>query len=198
MYVDADWAGCEKTRRSTTGYLATLYGSPINWCSKRQATTAASTMEAEYIAASEATKDTIWLRNLLGELGLIQDRPTTVYVDNQAAIRLAGNPSTHSRSKHIDIRHHIIRERVEMRDIDISYIETAKQRADVLTKPLGGPQHALALKAVRLEKLENRDKNWETGRDRNYGGRDERDLDDELEGQNDGEVVKGSVKGRPI
>ena len=68
----------------------------------------------------------------------------------------------------------------------------------MLTKPLGGPQHALALKAVRLEKLENRDKNWETGRDRKDGGSDERDLDDELEGQNDGEVVKGSVKGRPI
>ena len=157
MYVDADWAGCEKTRRSTTGYMAILYGSPINWCSRRQQTTAASTMEAEYIAGAEATKDVIWLRNFLDEIGLTQKCPTTLFIDNQAAIRLAGNPSTHARSKHIDIKHHIIRERVEIGDIVLEYVETGKQRADVFTKPLGGPQHAVAVKSMRLEKLENRD-----------------------------------------
>ena len=151
MYVDADWAGCESTRRSTTGYLAFLYGSPINWCSRRQQTTAASTMEAEYIAGAEATKDVIWLRSLLTELGVDQAGPTRLYCDNQAAIRLTGNPSTHARSKHIDIKHHIIRERVEMGDIEIRYIETAKQRSDCLTKPLSGPQHAVAVKQLRLD-----------------------------------------------
>jgi len=83
-----------------SGYLATLYGSPINWCSKRQATTAASTMEAEYIAASEPTKDIIWLRNLLGELGLIQDRLqlctsiTKRHFDLQATLPLIPAPNT--------------------------------------------------------------------------------------------------------
>ncbi len=136
-------------------------------------------MEAEYIAASGATKDVVWLQNLLGELGLVQEGPTTLYVDNQAAIRLASNPSTHSRSKHIEIWHHIIRERVEMRDINISHIDTTKQRADVLTKPLGGPQHNLALKAVRLEKLEKLE-----DRDKNVGdgGSDEKGSDREDEG----------------
>ena len=87
MYIDADWAGCESTRRSTTGYLAMLYGSPINWCSRRQQTTAASTMEAEYIAGAEATKDVIWLRSLLTELKVDQTTgPTRLYCDNQAAI----------------------------------------------------------------------------------------------------------------
>ena len=150
MYVDADWAGCEATRRSTTGYLAMLYGSPINWCSRRQQTTAASTMEAEYIAGAEATKDIVWLRNLLQELGLPQPGPTHLFCDNQAAIRLTGNPSTHARSKHIDIKHHIMRERVETGDIEVKYLETSKQRADCLTKPLGGPRHAVAMKELRL------------------------------------------------
>ena len=68
--------------RSTTGYITTFYGSHINWCSERQATTAASTLEAEYIAASEATKDVIWLQNLLGELGLAQKDLTTLHMDN--------------------------------------------------------------------------------------------------------------------
>ena len=171
MYVDADWAGCDRTRRSTTGYIAKIYSSPINWCSRRQQTTAASTMEAEYIAGAEATKDVIWLRNLLAEIGLTQNGATTLFIDNQAAIRLAGNPSTHARSKHIDIKHHIIRERVEMGDIVLEYIDTAKQCADAFTKPLGGPQHAVAIKAMRLEKLEDR-----------------------TERIRDGEVVKGSVE----
>ena len=117
MYVDANWAGCEATRRSTAGYLAMLYGSPINWCSCRQQTTAASTMEAEYIAGVEATKDVIWLRSLLTELGIEQTGPKQLYCDNQAAIRLTGNPSTHARSKHIDVKHHIICECVEMGEI---------------------------------------------------------------------------------
>ena len=108
-------------------------------------------MEAEYIAGAEATKDVIWLRSLLTELGVDQTGPTRLYCDNQAAIRLTGNPSTHARSKHIDIKHHIIRERVEMGEIDIRYIETAKQRSDCLTKPLGGPQHAVAVKQLRLD-----------------------------------------------
>lgn len=151
MYVDADWAGCEASRRSTTGYLAMLYGSPINWCSRRQQTTAASTMEAEYIAGAEATRDVVWLRSLLKELGINQNFPTPLFIDNQAAIRLAGNPSTHARSKHIDIKHHIIRERVEMGDLELKYVETARQRADGLTKPLGGPQHATCIKVLRLE-----------------------------------------------
>ena len=116
MYVGADWAGCVKTRRSTTGYMAMLYGSPINWCSRPHQTLGASSMEAEYIAGAEAIKDVVWLRNLLTQMGLVQKDPTSVFVDNQAAICLTGNHSTHARSRHIDIRHLIIRERAEMGD----------------------------------------------------------------------------------
>ena len=90
-------------------------------------------MEAEYIAGAEAVKDIVWLRSLLAELGLKQDGSTRLFMDNQAAMRLAGNPGTHTRSKHIEIKHHIIRERIESGDVDLEYIETTKQRADSFT-----------------------------------------------------------------
>ena len=156
MYVDADWGGYVDTRRSTTGYVAYFNSSPISWASRRQATVAQSSMEAEYVAAAEATREIIWLRSLLGELGLGQDGPTPMFVDNQTAIRLSSNPSTHARSKHIDIKHHLVREHVEFGTIKLNYIETAKQRADALTKALGGPKHAsnvLRLRLARYGKL---------------------------------------------
>ncbi|UOH84133.1 hypothetical protein LQV05_000927 [Cryptococcus neoformans] len=101
-------------------------------------------MEAEYIAASEATREVIWLRNLLQELYLPQVGPSTLLVDNEAAINLSKNPLLHGKSKHIDIRYHVIRERVELGDLTVEYIPTAQQRADVFTKPLGGPAHGAA------------------------------------------------------
>ncbi|UOH81729.1 hypothetical protein LQV05_004409 [Cryptococcus neoformans] len=152
-YSDADWAGCGQTARSTTGYVTYFCGSPISWCSKRQRTTASSTMEAEYIAASEATREVIWLRNRLQELYLPQVGPSTLLVDNEAAINLSKNPLSHNKSKHIDVRYHVFRERVELGDITVEYIPTDKQRADVFTKALGGPAHGVAIRALRMEKI---------------------------------------------
>jgi hypothetical protein len=157
-YVDADWAGCLKTRRSTTGYVSYLFGGAINWMSRRQATVAASTMEAEYIAGAEASNDILWLRNLLTELGMNLDLPTVMRIDNQSAIQLASNPSTHARSKHIDIKHHILRERVDKGILELEYIESKKNRADILTKALSGPLHLNHLNGLRLVAIDNEDK----------------------------------------
>jgi transposase InsO family protein len=140
-WVDADWAGCRDTRRSTTGYVFKINGSAITWCSRRQQTVASSTVEAEYIATAEAAREAIWLRNLLKELGFKSLSSTLLHVDNQGALRLALNPSTHQRTKHIDIKHHLIRELVESGTIDLEYVPTQKQEADILTKALPGPQH---------------------------------------------------------
>ena len=148
--MDSDWAGCTKTRRSTTGYVSYLFGSAINWTSRRQATVSASTMEAEYIAAAEATQDIRWLRSLLAELGMAVDSPTILRIDNQSAIRLANKPSTHARSKHIDIKHHIIRERVQDGTVELEYIESKKNRADILTKALSSPLHLEHIHGLRL------------------------------------------------
>jgi len=141
-WVDADYAGCPDTRRSTTGHVFQLWGSTIAWTSKRQATVAQSTLEAEYIAAAEAAREAIYLRGLLAELKVdVLKRETTLYCDNKGAISLAENPGVHQRSKHIEVRHHFIREQVENRVLKLEYIKSDAQTADILTKPLPGPRH---------------------------------------------------------
>lgn len=153
-YSDADWAGDISTRRSTSGYVFSIGTGPISWSSKRQSTVSLSTCEAEYIGQTQATKEAVWLRNLLAELTYMNERdiPTTIiYGDNQGAIALAKNPKFHGRSKHIDIQHHYVREKVEDRTVGLKYIETSKQIADGLTKPLSKVPFLQFRKALGLQ-----------------------------------------------
>ena len=115
-YVDSDYANCEDTRRSTTGFIFLLNGTPISWKSARQKLVTGSTCEAEYVAAYEASKEAIWLKWLLLDINSTGDgtAPIPLYVDNKAARDLAENPTQHERTKHIDIKFHFIRERVQM------------------------------------------------------------------------------------
>lgn len=106
------------------------------WSSKRQATVSLSTTEAEFIAASEATKEAIWLRKLLFDFGHPCVEPTPLYVDNQSAIKLSKNSEFHPRSKHIDVRYQFICEKPRNDEIDTRYIKSGDQYADALTKPL--------------------------------------------------------------
>lgn len=135
-FCDADYAGDIDTRRSTTGYVFTLGGGAISWSSRLQPTVAASTTEAEYMAAAYAIKEGLWLRTLLSELGL-DTSTVTIRADNQSAIKLLKNPVFSMRSKHIDIIYHFARERVMRKDITFKYISTNEMVADILTKPLG-------------------------------------------------------------
>jgi len=134
-YCDADFAGDLDTRRSTSGYAFTLHGGAVSWGSKVQPTVAASTMEAEYMAAAVAAKEAVWLRRLLGELKE-QTPPVHMRCDNQSALKLIDNPCGTARSKHIDVTHHFVRDRVRSGDLVFSYIPTAQMVADVLTKAL--------------------------------------------------------------
>ncbi len=106
MYTDADWAGDKETRRSTSGYVALLNGSAVSWSSKRQTTVAQSSCEAEYIAASESTKEAVWIGRFLKEVHQVHIYPILLYCDNQGSIALAKNPENHQRTKHIDVRYH--------------------------------------------------------------------------------------------
>ena len=101
-FVDSDYAGCVDTRRSTTSWIYTFAGSAISWRSVLQDCTSISTTEAEYVAASEACKEAIWLSRLVGEFGLEQKIPV-LHCDSQSAIALAKNPVFHARTKHIDV-----------------------------------------------------------------------------------------------
>ena len=134
-FCDADYAGDIDTRRSTTAYVFLLGQGAVSWSSRLQPTVAASTTEAEYMAAAYAIKEGLWLRTLLNDLGL--KIPTvTINADNQGAIKLLKNPVFSVRSKHIDVIHHFARERVARNDISFKYISTIKMVADALTKPL--------------------------------------------------------------
>ena len=148
-YCDADYAGDRDTRRSTTGYVFILNGGAISWSSKRQATVAASTTEAEYVAAAQAVKEALWLRNLLADLDLAQDGGTiTIYADNQSAIKLLKNPVVSMRSKHIDVVYHFARERVARKEVKFEYVKTEHMLADMLTKPVSKAKHTYCCSGI--------------------------------------------------
>ena len=135
-YSDADWAG-EETRKSTTGYVFFINDVPISWSSRLQKSRAMSSTEAEYMSASDAALEAVYLRRLLDDMGETQDQPTVLNMDNQGAIAMCLNPVNHRASKHIDLRFHKIREYVEQGVIQLNWVPTEKMRADAFTKPLG-------------------------------------------------------------
>lgn len=150
VYSDADFAGDTATRRSTTGYLSMLAGAPVTWSSHRQGCVSRSTTEAEYIAASTAAQEIMWLRTILKELQVISSEPTNLFVDNQSAIRLMKNSEHHKLTKHIDIKYHYIRECVENHNIVVKYVSSEKQLADFLTKALTREKFCLNRKLISL------------------------------------------------
>ena len=129
-YSDADYAGDVDKRRSTSGYAFFIGDSLVSWRSKRQSVVALSTTEAEYIAAVSAGQEAMSLRNLIAELGYLQKSGTTIYMDNQSAIRVAKNPEHQSRIKHMDIRFHWLRQQVQHGHLNVEYVPTQDMAAD--------------------------------------------------------------------
>ena len=145
-YVDASFAdnyGDETdNRRSTTGWCFQAGGSVLSWKAQKQSTVATSTAEAEYVAAFEATKEAVYLRRLLSELGEIDAAECiTLNEDSQACIKIATNPCLAERTKHFDIKWHWLRAKVADGTVVLRYINTHEQVADILTKSLGPRQH---------------------------------------------------------
>ena len=134
-YCDADWAGNQISRRSVTGYIIKLAGGPVSWVSRKQKTVALSSTEAEYMCLSDTSRQLVWIRSLFGELGF-NIQSIQLGVDNQGAIFLAQNPTQEHRSKHIDICYHYVRECIEDKKVELVYIPTNEQLADILTKIL--------------------------------------------------------------
>ena len=136
-YTDADWADSVVDHMSTSRCCFTLGSASISWMSRKQKSVALTTTEAEYIAASMACCESIWLRKLFSELfGHVLDT-TVILCDNQSGIRLSENPVFHDRSKHIDIRYHYIRDMVQRGAVRLDHIGTDDQVTDILTKPMG-------------------------------------------------------------
>jgi hypothetical protein len=128
-YSDADWAGCKINRKSTSGTCQFLERSLVSWASKKQNSVALSTAKAEYIDAGHCCAQL--LRDYCYKLTKVP-----LLCDNESAIRMADNPVEHSRTKHIAIRYHFLRDHQQKGDIEIAYINTKDQLADIFTKPL--------------------------------------------------------------
>jgi hypothetical protein len=139
-YSDSDWASDVADRKSTAGYVFLLSGGPISWCSKKQPTVALSTTEAEYMASCMANREAVWLRRLLENLGYPQKSATTIFEDNRGCIDLSKNPVSHFRTKHIDIRHHFVREKTLAGEVALTFCPGQHMAADILTKALPRPR----------------------------------------------------------
>ncbi|GMF52295.1 unnamed protein product [Phytophthora fragariaefolia] len=133
-FSDADWASDKQDRKSVSGVLVVMNGVPVIYKSKLQRTVALSSAEAEYIALSLCLKEIVWLRSLLEGMGANVNAATVVLEDNQSAIAIATNGGNQSRSKHIYIRHHFIREHVTQGPISLQYIPTRQQLTDTLPR----------------------------------------------------------------
>jgi hypothetical protein len=134
-YADSDYVGCKVDMKSTSGTCQFLGRSLVSWSSKKQTSVALSTVEAEYVAAGQCCAQLLWMRQTLLDFGFNLSK-FPLLCDNESAIRVADNPVEHSRTKHIDIRHHFLRDHQQKGDIDIYHISTENQLADIFTKPL--------------------------------------------------------------
>ena len=139
-YTDSDYAGCSDSRKSTSGYIFQFMGGAISWRSRLQKCTALSTTEAEYVAASEACKEAVWLSRLACDMGISKLVPI-LFCDSQSAIALAKNPVYHAKTKHIGVRYHFIRECIAAGYISLEKVVSQENAADALTKAL--PHEAL-------------------------------------------------------
>jgi hypothetical protein len=137
-YSDASW-GDDHGRRSTTGVLVKAAGGAIGWMSVRQKTVTLSTAEAEYTAACEAARSVVGYRQFMKHLSFNCDSPTILFCDSQNALSMVDQESTSSRRKHIDVKHHFIKEQVELKQIELEFIPTQLQQADIFTKALPYP-----------------------------------------------------------
>lgn len=149
-WTDSDWASDPNTRRSQTGFFLKLANGIFSWTSHAQKTIAHSSTEAEYMALSDCSRQVVWVRNLLEEIGYKLEA-IPIAGDNQGSIFMASNPVTSKHSKHIDIRYHYIREVVERGLVDVLFVDGANNPADLFTKNLGRIKFELFRSQLGLE-----------------------------------------------
>ena len=146
-----DWAGCSETRKSTSAQLFKLGDcavSAVSWRSRKQFIFALSSTEAEYVTLCDAAQEAVVLRGLLGNIGFIQNAPTTIFKDNQGAICLSQNPKDQTRTKHIDIKYQYIRERVAAKQLVVQHSAARDMIArDIMTEK----QFGIEIQDLELE-----------------------------------------------
>ena len=150
-HSDANWASdATIQRRSTSGSVALVYGNPVAWKSATQKCVSLSAVEAEFIAATEATREVLFLKQLLCSIGIATGTPT-VYSDNTGCIQVSKDPAQHWKLKHIDTKYHFVRNNVQEGRVQIKYVDTTRNLADVLTKPIGRQAMQQARSGLHLQ-----------------------------------------------
>ena len=130
-----DFAGSKIDRKSTSGTCQFIGSALVSWNSKKQNSVALSTAEAEYISAGSCCAQILWMKQQLSDYGIVLDH-ISIKCDNTSAIKISKNPILHSRTKHIEIRHHFIRDHILKGDVVFEFVDTKNQLADIITKPL--------------------------------------------------------------
>ena len=134
-YFDSDWAENLDDIKSTSGYVFNIGTGVVSWSSKKQPTISLSSIEAKYKALCNATCEVVWLRRILEYIGNKQIGPTILKCDNQSSIKLTHDSIYHARTKHIEIQHHFVREKIHSKEIDLIYCNTTDNVAAIFTKP---------------------------------------------------------------
>lgn len=142
------------TRRSTSGECYLMAGGLVSWGSHREQTVALSTAESKYMAGARGARQLMWMYSFMDEVQLPQPLPALLHGDNTAAIAISQSPKGHSRSKHIDICHHYIRERIAENEIEFIHIPGADNIADIMTKPLAKPRFIELIDKMNLRPLD--------------------------------------------
>lgn len=137
-YTDADWAGDQTNRRSTSGYFTFVGGNLVTWRSKKQKVVARSSAEAEFRGMAHGVCELLWVKNILKDLGFKYQKPMSLHCDNKAAIEIAHNPVQHDRTKHVEVDRHFIKENLDRKIIRFPFVQSEDQLADVLTKAVSG------------------------------------------------------------
>ncbi|KAJ9542042.1 hypothetical protein OSB04_028548 [Centaurea solstitialis] len=155
-YSDASFQTDRDDFRSQSGYVFTLNGGAISWKSSKQDTIADSTTEAEYIAASDAAKEAVWLRNFLSDLRVVASvsRPIDIFCDNSGAVAQAKEPREHHKSRHVLRKYHLIREIIGRGDVKICKIPTEENVTDPLTKPVARVKHEAHANSIGMQYLD--------------------------------------------
>lgn len=135
-YSDSDWAGCKLDRKSTSGYVFCVSGGAVSWKSKKQTVVTTSTAEAEYMALGSAAQECVWLGRILNFAIADRSEIPSLLVDNQGSIRMAKNDISGNRTKHIDIKYHLVRDLLRENHFALKYCASAEMTADIFTKPL--------------------------------------------------------------
>lgn len=150
-YCDADWGTDNVDRKSISGYCFLLYNNIVSWCTQKQKTVSLSSAEAEYMALSLACCEAVWFKGLLFDMG-IECKTLTICEDNQSCIHIAKNRENSRRVKHIDIKHHFIRDLIEEGQIILRYVQSSKQLSDIFTKALCKPKFEYLRNLLNIKK----------------------------------------------